>query len=570
MTAMRTPAAHALRVVSLVALFIAPATPASEARVTHVGGLAITTSAASASNAADTPLFFPVVTSDSGGSQASVVAIADVNGDHKPDVVVANCGACTVVRPGASISVMLGNGDGSLQPAFTFDSGGIPVFVAVADVNHDVKPDLVVANRCGNQGCRNKTVVSVLLGRGDGTFESAATFGSGGQFASSVAVADVNRDGDVDVVVANNCADPDCNGSVGVLLGKGDGTFRSVVTYRSGTKLALAVAIADVDGDGGLDVVVTGQDVSTGFGRVSALLGNGDGIFRTAVTFSIGSGAIPQAVVVADVNGDSKADLVVADGACCGGRTGGASVLLGNGDGTFKPAVIYEAGARGFGTSVAVADVNDDGALDLITAEQCAAFNCLNQGVVDVRLGRGNGTFQAPITFGSGGFLTNWVAAGDLNDDGGRDLVVANQCADNSSACLRSSVGVLLNNAVVLDTTPPSITVAATPNILWPPNGKSVHVTVSGAIIDSASGINASTVAFDVRDEYGGVQPRGSIQVNAAGHYAFRVLLPARRRGADQDGRRYTIGVTASDNAGNRAAASAIVIVPHNAPDRRR
>ncbi len=164
---------------------------------------------------ASAPLFLPAVTYDSGGFGASMVAVADVNGDGKPDLVVANCGSCSIFNDG-SVGVLLGNGDGTFQPAVTYSSGGIiPLFVAIADVNGDGKPDLVVANRCGNNGCLNQAPVGVLLGNGDGTFQAAATYFSGGEFASSVAVADLNGDGKPDVLVANDCADSNCDGSVG-------------------------------------------------------------------------------------------------------------------------------------------------------------------------------------------------------------------------------------------------------------------------------------------------------------------------------------------------------------------
>jgi hypothetical protein len=107
------------------------------------------------------------VTYDSGGSQASMVTIADLNADARPDVVAVNCGGCCVVRQPGSIAVMLGNGDGTFQPAVAYDPGGMtPLFVAVADVNHDAAQDLLVANRCGNGGCLNDARVGVLLNRG--------------------------------------------------------------------------------------------------------------------------------------------------------------------------------------------------------------------------------------------------------------------------------------------------------------------------------------------------------------------------------------------------------------------
>ena len=205
--------------------------------------------------------------------------------------------------------------------------------------------------------------------------------------------------------------------------------------------------------------------------------------------------------MVADVNGDRKPDLIVESAQCCGSANGAAGVLLGNGDGTFRKVVLYKTGNGGWGTSVAVADVNADGIPDLVATDQCAGANCLNQGLVAVLVGNGDGTFQAAVSYGAGGFLTNSIAVADVNGDRQPDLLIANQCADNSDRCNLTSVGVLLNNTEALDTTPPAFTISASPERLWPPNGKWVPVTVSGVITDSGSGMNASSAAYAVTDE---------------------------------------------------------------------
>ncbi len=404
------------------------------------------------SSASGASLFLPVVTYDPGGSEASMVVVADVNSDGKPDLIVLNCGNCygppSVTNIG-SVGVMLGNGDGTFQPAVSYGAGtSSPRFVAVADVNGDGKLDLVVANRCIDNGCLVEAVVAVLLGNGDGTFQAAVTYNSGGLFTVSVAVADVNGDGKPDLVVGNDCADPSCDGSVGVLLGNGDGTFQPAVTYPTGGVSASAVAVADVNGDGKPDVLVATNDLKkyTWGGAIGVLLGNGDGTFRPAVTYSSG-GIAPARLTVADVNGDGRPDLVVENIECCRQFGGVLGVLLGNGDGTFQPVVTYLQGADGMGTSVAVGDVNGDGKLDAVATDSCGGNSCLNKGLVVLLLGNGDGTFQAARTYGSGGFLTNSVAVADLNDDGKPDLVVANICADDTLNCKRSSVGVLLNNS---------------------------------------------------------------------------------------------------------------------------
>jgi hypothetical protein len=108
------------------------------------------------------------------------------------------------------------------------------------------------------------------------------------------------------------------------------------------------------------------------------------------------------------------------------------------------------------------------------------------------------------------------------------------------------------------------VDVAVNPSTLWTPNGKMVSVTVSGTITDSLSGVNPSTAAFAVTDEYGQVQPHGPVTVGTGGSYSFTVRLQASRNGNDHDGRHYTIAVSASDYAGNVGSGAAVVTVPHD------
>jgi len=452
-----------------------------------------------------TTLFLPVVTYDTGGSEASMVVVADVNSDGKPDLIVLNCGNCygppSITHVG-SIAVMLGNGDGTFQTAVSYGTGtSSPRFVAVADVNGDGKLDLVVANRCIDNGCLIEAVVAVLLGNGDGTFQRAVTYNSGGLFTSSVAVADVNGDGKPDLVVGNNCADPNCDGSVGVLLGKGDGTFQPAVTYPTGGLYADTVALADLNGDGKLDVVVmTHVPVCKGGtchypSAAGVLLGIGDGTFQPVLTYSSGGDSIPpfsSLLTVADVNGDGKPDLIVENSTCCNSANGDVGVLLGNGDGTFQQVATYKSGVGGWGSSVAVADVNGDRKLDVVATDQCASANCNNKGLVAVLLGNGHGTFQAAQTYDAGGFLTNSVAIADLNGDGRPDLVVANICADNASVCAQTSVGVLLNNSSPLKATTTTLTSSLNPSGVRQP------VTFT-ATVSSTSGTppNGETITFN-------------------------------------------------------------------------
>ena len=395
----------------------------------------------SSAAAQQSPIFLVVPSYSSGGNEAVSLAMADVNGDGKPDLVVANMCASQGNCTNGSVSVLLGNGDGTFLAAVTYSSGGqSPESVAVADVNGDGKPDLLVANSCASSSnCSNGTV-GVLLGNGDGTFKPVVTYGSAGE-AYAVAVGDVNGDGKPDVLVANWCATGSCaNGTVGVLLGNGDGTFQVAAAYNSGAQYSDALALGDVNGDGKLDIVVSNYS-----GTASVLLGNGDGSFQTASTYGSG-GYEPYGIAVADVNGDGKPDLFVTNYCLSGSNcsNGSVGVLLGNGDGTFQVVVSSASGGQG-ADGVTVSDVNGDGKPDLVVANRCLNNSSCANGSVGVLLGNGDGSFQAVVAYESGGGYSYAVTVSDLNGDGKPDVVVANQCAVVGT-CTNGNVGVLLGN----------------------------------------------------------------------------------------------------------------------------
>jgi hypothetical protein len=165
--------------------------------------------------------------------------------------------------------------------------------------------------------------------------------------------------------------------------------------------------------------------------------------------------------------------------------------------------------------------------------------------------------------------LRYWVNNGPTNVTMGSSASLTFSTEGQSTVHLRAldhagNISPLVSQPVNIDLTPPSVTVSASPSSLWPPNGKMVSVTVSGAITDNLSGIDPSTPAFAVVDSYGVVQPSGAVTLGSGGSYSFTVSLQASRRGTDMGGRTYMIVVSAKDLAGNLGSASTVVSVPHD------
>jgi hypothetical protein len=518
-------------------------------------------------------LFSPTVSYETGGQVPYSVVIADVNSDGKPDLIVANSNCGQGCSGDGSIGVLLGNGNGTFQFARSYSSGGRqPFSVAVADVNGDGNPDVLVGEFCASF-CPVDGLVAVLLGNGDGAFQAPLLYFAGGAAPDSIGVADLNGDGKPDLVVAESCATVSCLDSrlvgsvslVGVLLGNGDGTFQTAQIYASGATNPEQLTVADVNGDGKLDVIFANACMDAlciphpGLGVISVLLGNGDGSFQQPKTYASG-GFNAWTVGVGDINRDGKPDVVVANNCffsdiTCGNST---SVLLGKGDGTFDTAHTYN--SAGFAaTGIAVADVDGDGNPDLIVSNEFPFQN--GKSTVSVLLGKGDGTFAAEQTYDSGGLFASSVAIGDLNGDGSPDVVTSNELACSSSSLCPGAIGVLLNTTLLCET-PPLVTLSATPTILWPPNAKTNPVRVTGTISDKDCTIQNAT--FTVTDEYGKVQPSGSLVLGAHGAYSFTVNLQASRLGSDIDGRHYKITVNAKNNAGKTGSQSGTVTVPHD------
>lgn len=333
----------------------------------------------------------------------TVIVAADFNRDGRTDLAVAD---------GNGVSILLGRPDGSFAPKIDYSFSSAPTGLAVGDVNRDGKLDLIVVGA---------PQLEVLLGNGNGTFQAGATLSLNNVAPTGIAVGDFNKDGKLDLAVSggSNSTGP----FVAVLLGNGNGTFQPEVDYP--TFMSFTVIKGDFDGDGNLDLAVGSAYVGGGGDTISILLGKGDGTFKPYIPVPV-PGDGDDSLAAADLNHDGKLDLVVAS---TYNNLGGVSVLLGNGNGTFAPAVSYPSPTVGaFTNAVAIADFNGDGHPDI------AATNYDGDDVA-VFIGVGDGTFKNAASY-PGSLYPVGLVTGDFNGDGQQDVA--------------SIAGYILSNAVTV------------------------------------------------------------------------------------------------------------------------
>ena len=345
------------------------------------------------SNVVSFPVGPPITTLTVAAATATVgnfpirIATGDFNQDSDLDMVVSNFSDSTV-------SILLGKGDGTFQTQTTLATLGNPAGIAVGDLNNDGYLDLVI----GGYG----TGLNVALGMESAGFTVTAI--SGASSPANPVLADVNADGFLDIVVGNL-------GTPGVLvyLGTGTGTFQATPTTLASTGQVWSVAVGDFNGDGNLDIAAANFTT----GNIDVYLGDGTGNFAAAVSYPAVAGA--WSIATGDFNGDGILDLAVSSNSDSPGN--GIVVLLGKNDGTFEaPSSVV---ASGVYLGLTSGDLSSDGKMDLVGVQ---GGNGASVGFVQAWFGNGDGTFQAPqLVSNLGG--QDGVALGSFANGAGLDVV---------------------------------------------------------------------------------------------------------------------------------------------------
>jgi hypothetical protein len=355
------------------------------------------------------------------GSEPNSLSAVDLNSDGKPDLATATyrCLGCSPPIPGG-ISVLFNKGDGSFEDAVIYPVVDNIRSLVAADLNDDGKIDLATANdHCS--GCSPPTVggISVLINRGDGTFDDVLTLAAGEHLGPLMA-ADLNGDSKPDLAApvygCTDC-DPPSRGGVLVIHNQGNGTFAESGKFAVGGSPHSLVAV-DLDRDGTLDLA--SADSSNG---ILVLLNQGDGTLQDVVSYPLD---YPQTLIAVDLSGDGTPDLAAAD-------LGGVFLLLNRGNGTFD-SVSYPV-VNGSGGLIA-ADIDQDEQVDLAVWARSSGTG------VAVLLNQGEGRFHHAGSHGFGfGSVTNLVVSADLNGDGMPDFAAAGSHINQSV----TNVSVLLN-----------------------------------------------------------------------------------------------------------------------------
>jgi hypothetical protein len=435
---------------------------------------------------------YPTLNPNPTPANVNFIATADFNGDGNLDMVL------TMVD---QVMILLGNGNGLFTPGLPFSAGNVTAVtsVAVGDFNGDGIPDLAITDYADTTpGSAN--FVWILLGYGDGQFSEPAAIPVNCA-PVMVQVADFNRDGIADLVIVGT---PVGTADVSVLLGNGNGTFRSSLDAATANaeEGAIAVAVGDFNGDGIPDLAVLDSGLSI-------LLGKGDGTFGPPE--SNGTGNTPIGVSAGDFNRDGITDLVVANNV-----DGTVSILLGKGNGQFQtqtPYAVQSDQTYAYPSWVTVGDFNGDNIPDIAVAN----YEDGQASLIAIMLGTGNGAFESPVAY-PGGAGAGILVEGDFNNDGAIDLAAA----DGNGSTAKGNVGVLIATRCYFGVSAPPLNFDANGgntsldidttavNCGW-----SAAVTPAGwAFLSATSGFGGGQVNAVISENTSGAQRSGSFVVS--------------------------------------------------------
>lgn len=403
------------------------------------------------------------------GAGATTIASGDFNGDGYPDFVIGNVGYNNPTGSGIGITVFLANPDGSLQPGVNYGTGGSYQGVAVGNFEGGNGVDIAAVNQ-------NNDGVQIWHGNGKGAFSLGTFYPTGLTEAYTIAVGDFNQDGFPDLAIVNSAPQ---NIQVSVLLNDAGNGFLPAVVYtiNGSSGNGEAIAAADVNGDGILDLIVSENDNSTHTGSVDVLLGNANGTFQTAISTPLGYNS-PGNLALGDLNGDGKLDLAVTIADTSVGT--GLAVAQGNGDGTFKPAILYSTSLQTLNLvnypspgDVHMLDLNGDGTLDLV-------YSNSGYGTIGVLYNTGTnpfttGMFYDPVE-NSAGSVVDALTLVDVNGDGAVDVVAADNYFAGATILLNTSgsintLAASANPAVASQSVTLTATVAGVRGVTTVPTG---------------------------------------------------------------------------------------------------
>ncbi len=281
--------------------------------------------------------------------------------------------------------------------------------IELADLNGDGALDMVETGTVHD--VLGPGEVSVRMNNGDGTYSSATIYTVEAIDSNALSLADVNGDGSLDVITAGFDSD---SGKATVRLNNGHGSFLAATTYTTDGSRSNALCMVDINNDGALDMVTAGQTTSSGPGSITIRLNknDGSGTFAASVSFT-GDPHESFAIAGGDLNGDQKTDLVVT------GWLGEVIVMLNDGNGNFNTRANYS-GNHQSSYALELKDMNSDGKLDIVS---CGKENAT--GHLSVLLNQGNGTFGSRLSYTAAGGKTEALRVGDVNGDGSPDVISA-------------------------------------------------------------------------------------------------------------------------------------------------